>query len=113
VLSTDTDLLNPEPETKEEAEAAEAKAQGPRRPGELTLAEAVIAPGSRMIGRRTEQLGLRADTGCIVLGIQRRSRMIRMRMSEIRLEAGDVVLILGPGEAVRGLRSNRDLLLLE
>jgi di/tricarboxylate transporter len=113
VLSTDPDLLNPEPETKEEAEAAEARAQGPRRPGELTLAEAVIAPGSRMIGRRIEQLGLRADTGCIVLGIQRRSRMIRMRMSEIRLEAGDVVLILGPREAVRGLRSNRDVLLLE
>jgi di/tricarboxylate transporter len=34
-------------------------------------------------------------------------------MSEIRLEAGDVVLILGPRDSVRGLRTNRDVLLLE
>lgn len=81
--------------------------------GQLTLAEAVIAPGSRMIGRTVEQSGLHAETGCIVLGIQRRSRMIRMRLSEIRLEAGDVILVLGTRSQVQGLRINRDLILLE
>jgi di/tricarboxylate transporter len=80
---------------------------------QLTLAEAVIAPGSRMIGRTLEQSGLHSETGSIVLGIQRRSRMIRMRLTEIRLEAGDVILVLGSREQVRGLRLNRDLLLLE
>ena len=48
-----------------------------------------------------------------MLGIQRRSRMIRMRLSDIRLEAGDVILVLGSREEVRGLRLNRDLLLVE
>lgn len=80
---------------------------------QLMLAEAVIAPGSRMIGRTIEQSGLRADTGCIVLGIQRRSRMIRMRLAEIRLEAGDVILVMGNREQVQSLRLSRDLLLLE
>ena len=79
----------------------------------LMLAEAVIAPGSRMIGRTVEQSGLHAETGCIILGVQRRSRMIRMKLTEIRLEAGDVILILGSRPGVQGLRSNRDLLLLE
>lgn len=84
-----------------------------RDEGQLMLAEAVIAPGSRMIGRTVEQSGLHTETGCIVLGIQRRSRMIRMRLSDIRLEAGDVILVLGTPDQVRGLRVNRDLLLLE
>lgn len=80
---------------------------------QLMLAEAMIAPGSRMIGRTVEQSGLHAQTGCIVLGIQRRSRMIRTRLSDIRLEAGDVILVLCTMRQQYELRKNRDLLLLE
>jgi di/tricarboxylate transporter len=39
--------------------------------------------------------------------------MIRMQLSEIRLEAGDVVLVLGTRENVRSLRLSHDFLLLE
>lgn len=81
--------------------------------GPITLAEAVVAPGSRLIGRTIEQSALRAMTGCIVLGIQRHSRMIRMRMSDIRLEAGDVLLVSGSRSQVEGLRLSRDVILLE
>ena len=79
----------------------------------LTVAETVVAPASRIIGRSIEQHGFRHLTDCIVLGIQRRSRMIRSHMSDIRLEAGDVLLLLGKRNAIRNLRHNRDLLLLE
>lgn len=69
---------------------------GPAKPGgELVLAETVVAPGSRMIGQTIEQIAFRHQTGCIVLGIQRRSRMIRTLLNDIRLEAGDVLLVLG------------------
>lgn len=85
----------------------------PLKIGGLTLAEAVVAPGSRLIGRRVEESGLRMATGCIVLGIQRRTRMIRVRLSEIRLEAGDVILVLGTRSDIRALRLNHDVLLLE
>jgi len=84
-----------------------------RRVRDLMLAEAIVAPGSRMIGRNIEQAGFRMETDCIVMGVQRRSRMIRARMSDIRLEAGDVLLIVGARESVRGLRTSRDVLLLE
>lgn len=84
-----------------------------RGPQRITLAEAVIAPGSRFVGRTLEQSGLRAMTGCIAIGIQRHSRMIRMRMSDIRLEAGDVLLISGNEEQIEGLRLSRDVILLE
>ena len=61
----------------------------------IVISEAVIAPSSRMIGRNIEQIGFRRQTGCLVLGIQRRSRMIRKSMLDIRLEAGDILLLFG------------------
>ncbi len=79
----------------------------------LVISEAVIAPGSRMIGRNIEQIGFRRQTGTLVLGVQRRSRMIRKRMLDIRLEAGDVLLLFGYDSDMLQLRNNRDLLLLD
>ncbi len=80
---------------------------------DLTLAEAVVAPGARLIGRTIEQAAIHYDTGNVVLGVERRSRMPRMQLADIRLEAGDVLLLGGTQEAIEGLRANRDLLLLE
>jgi len=79
----------------------------------IVISEAVIAPGSRMIGRSIEQIGFRRQTNCLVLGIQRRSRMIRTPMLDIRLEAGDVLLLFGYDGDKRALRHNRDLILLD
>jgi di/tricarboxylate transporter len=80
---------------------------------DLTLAEAVVAPGSRLIGRTVEQAAIHHDTSTVVLGVERRSRMPRMQLADIRLEAGDVLLVGGNQEAIEGLRVSRDLLLLE
>ncbi|MDX1581405.1 MAG: SLC13 family permease, partial [Alphaproteobacteria bacterium] len=77
------------------------------------MAEVVVAPASRLDGRTLALSGFRAQTGCIVLGIQRRSRMIRASMNEIRLEAGDVLLVTGRRNDVNRLRDNKDVLLLE
>ena len=94
---------------------AEEHAEGVK-PGNInqpTLAEVVVAPGSRMNGRSIYQTGFHFETGCKVLGIQRRSRMLRQNLRDIRLEAGDVLLVLGSSKQIQGLRSNRDVLLLE
>lgn len=79
----------------------------------LSLVEAVIAPGSRMAGRTVELIGFRRLTSAVVLGIQRRSRMIRAKIGQIRLEAGDTLLLCGPDEAFQGLRTSKDVILLE
>jgi len=79
----------------------------------IVISEAVIAPGSRMIGRNIEQIGFRRQTNCLVLGIQRRSRMIRKPMLDIRLESGDVLLLFGYDDDMRALRNNRDIILLD
>jgi len=81
--------------------------------GSIVISEAVIAPASRMIGRNIEQIGFRRQTNCLVLGIQRRSRMIRKPMLDIRLEAGDVLLLFGYDGNMQALRNNRDIILLD
>jgi len=80
---------------------------------ESMLAEVMIAPASRLQGRTLEQVGFRSLTDCVVLGIQRRSRMIRAQTGDLILEPGDVLLLLGRRESILNLRGNRDMLLLE
>lgn len=81
--------------------------------GDQHLAEVMVAPASRLIGQTLRQVGFRYKTGCIVLGIQRRARMIRARITDIRLEAGDVFLIQGRRQEISELRQNRDVVLIE
>jgi len=81
--------------------------------GSISLAEVVVAPASRLMGRTLPQSGFYSDTGCLVMGIQRRCRMPRMAMNDIRLEAGDVLLVSGSEEEIARLRGNRDVLLLD
>lgn len=106
-LSTGSAQLPLEEETEEEEE--------PPRPVErnFTLAEAVVPPGSRYVARTVRGSGIRANEGVVVLGIQRKSHMQRTRISEIRLEPGDTILIGGKPDDVAKMRASRDLLLLE
>ena len=79
----------------------------------FTVAEAVIAPGSRYSGRTIETSRIRANYGTMVLGLQRRSGISRGLMRNIRLEPGDTLLIGGLPEDMERLRASRDILLLE
>lgn len=80
---------------------------------ERVLADAVIAPASRMIGRSISQLTLQYETGCRVLGILRRKRMLRSLIQDIRFEAGDVLLVVGSKQDVRALSDTHDVFLLD
>jgi len=121
VAATRTALANAlarrQPLMEMEAETADGNGTGrdtpAAQPGSLSLAEAVVAPASRLMGRTLLQSGFYSDTGCLVMGIQRRSRMPRMAMNDIRLEAGDVLLVAGTEEEIGRLRGNRDVLLLD
>lgn len=108
------DVLSSQPEMLEQIWRSGAGLVGTdEAPRSLLLTEAVVAPGSRMGGRTVEMLGFRRLTRAVVLGIQRRSQMMRAKLGEIRLEAGDTLLLCGPAEALRELRASRDLIMLE
>ena len=79
----------------------------------LLLYEALVPPGSRMIGNVVDRDGFAAHHGCTIMGIERRSRMPRQPLSQIRLEAGDVLLISGQRAAFSALQGLQDLLVME
>lgn len=81
--------------------------------GNQVLAEAMVTPESRIVGQDLGQVGFRYRYHCVVLGIQRRSQMIRTRVTEIRLEPGDVLLLQGRQDDIDALRGNPDILLVE
>lgn len=79
----------------------------------VSMAEVIISPSSRMIGRNLEEIGFHHQHHCLVLGIQRQSRIIRSRLTEIRLAAGDVLLVMGKQQDIFSLQDSNDMLLLE
>jgi di/tricarboxylate transporter len=81
--------------------------------GNQVLTEAMITPESQLVGQNLDQIGFRYRYHCVALGIQRRSQMIRARVTEIRLEPGDVLLLQGRQEDIDALRGNADILLIE
>ena len=83
----------------------------PRR--NLSVAEAIVAPGSRAVGRSPGATGIEEQTDIHVAAVERRGRMSRSRFSDIRLEAGDVLLVSGTDDAFDRLRTIRDVLVLE
>lgn len=111
VLADDLELLVPDiPATDSQKEQHREQ---PWTTGEQTIAEAMVPPNSPLVGRTLERIGFRYRYRCIVLGIERRSRMLRRRITEIPLEGGDVLLIQGRDEDIKALRGNRDVLLME
>ncbi|MCS5596190.1 MAG: SLC13 family permease [Alphaproteobacteria bacterium] len=77
-----------------------------------TLAEVMINPGSRLVDMSLEQIGFHRQFKTIILGIQRRARVVRRRLGRIRLEAGDVLLVCGSRTAIEDLRGNQDMIVL-
>ncbi len=108
-----TELLSSRPEFVRGVIRSAGPNDAPTRGERLALTEAVVSPGSRLIGRTVRQIGFRHSAGTILLGVQRRSRMVRARLGEIRLEAGDVLLMFGSTDAMTRLRADRDVLLME
>jgi len=76
------------------------------------LAEVMITPTSRMIDMSLEQAGFDKQFGAIVLGIQRRARVVRRRLGRVRLESGDVLLIAGSQGSLEQMRSNPDFIVM-
>ena len=76
------------------------------------LAEVMITPTSRLIDMSVEQAGFDKQHGAVVLGIQRRARVVRRRLGRVRLESGDVLLIAGSQASLESMRSTNDFIVM-
>ncbi len=108
-LASDPGLLHPDLGDNRDARSDTR----PWTEGSQMLGEVMVVPASRLIGQTLPQIGFRYKTNCIVVGIQRRSRMIRSPITDIRLQAGDELLIQGQAEDMSRLKDSRDVVLIE
>jgi di/tricarboxylate transporter len=68
--------------------------------GELALGEVVVPPGAMIEGRSALSLRLLKRNGVHLLGLSRRGRRFRERVRRLTVEAGDILLLLGPAEGL-------------
>jgi di/tricarboxylate transporter len=79
---------------------------------DIELAEAIILPGSPLIGRTLKGFHFRDRYGLQVLAIHRRGSTIRRKMSTVSLRVGDILLIQGDRENIARMNDENTFRLL-
>lgn len=76
------------------------------RHSERALAEAIVAPGSSLIGTTATGLSLRERHGVNVLAVARQGQRLRERLGKIRFAAGDILLLQAREDQLQSTLSN-------
>lgn len=79
----------------------------------LELAEVLIAPRSEAIGKTLKTLDFRRKTGMSVLVLRRTNVIYRTDVGDIKLEAGDIMLMVGTPQTMSTLINNPDFITLQ
>lgn len=79
---------------------------------DFMVAEVMISPTSRWVGGTIPILQQRWNKNATVLGIQRRSRVIRERLRNTDFRVGDILLLTVPTEDMDNLRKDKDFIVL-
>jgi di/tricarboxylate transporter len=83
---------------------AEVKLSDPRlQTNEAQLVEAILLPHSPVTDRTLKTLAFRQSYGLQVLGINRRGREMFSKLSRVRLQPGDQLLLQGPRTSIEAL----------
>lgn len=80
---------------------------------DLRIVEAVVAPNSRFLHQQVQDLGLSRRQGIQVLALRRLGRHHQYNLRQLHLHAGDVLLLQGERQALRGLQDEGEVLLIE
>ncbi|MFZ0409475.1 MAG: SLC13 family permease [Cyanobium sp.] len=80
---------------------------------QLSIVEALVPAGSRLIGQNLREIRFAQRFNAAVLAIRRGEEVLRDRLGQVSLKLGDALLIQTPPAAVCGLQLSRDLLLAD
>jgi len=77
---------------------------------EIDLVEAVINPNSMLIGDTPKTARLRTAHGINLLAVARQGKRIEERLGDVTFQAGDVILVQGPSNAMSDILATLDCL---
>lgn len=90
----------------------EAGIESYRDLSDLGLVEAILAPRSRLIGHTLRETHFREKFQMDAIAIWRSGRPIRTGVSDLALQFGDALLLLGSRQSVKMLHSDQNLIVL-
>ncbi|MBN2466608.1 MAG: SLC13 family permease [Deltaproteobacteria bacterium] len=88
----------------------------PLKAEDQQIAEVVVIEGSRFQGRTLSEMQFADRYGIIILAIHRAGKHLQRlydEIGDIRLRAGDILLVQGPREQMAGLKKEKDFLVLD
>jgi len=80
---------------------------------DIILAEAVVAPNSKLIGYTVKEINFRQRYSAFVLAVQSHGTTFRDKISRIPLHFGDSLLVQGSTKAIKNLQNNQEFLMME
>jgi len=101
-----TIVLAPTPEPADPA-------SGDDRQNNQRMVEVLLPSGSTLAGDCLRDLRFRQRYNATVLALRRGNQVVRERLGQVELREGDVLLLQGPKDAIRGLQANNELVVLE
>lgn len=81
--------------------------------GEEEISEVLILSNSRLVGATLKEMRFRQRYNATVLAIRRGEEVVRDRLGQVSLKFGDLLLVQGPRDSLKGLQTTRELLVLE
>jgi di/tricarboxylate transporter len=85
----------------------------PDRQNDQRMVEVLLPSGSTLAGDCLRDLRFRQRYNVTVLALRRGNQVLRERLGRAPLREGDVLLLQGPKDAIRGLQASNDLVVLE
>jgi di/tricarboxylate transporter len=77
------------------------------------IVEVLLPNGSTLAGASPRDLRFRQRYNATLMAVRRGNQVLRERLGMVVLQAGDVLLLQAPVDAIRGLQANSDLVLLD
>ncbi|MFM9101785.1 MAG: SLC13 family permease [Cyanobium sp.] len=85
----------------------------PDQQNKQRMVEVLLPSGSALAGDCLRDLRFRQRYNATVLALRRGNDVVRESLGRAQLREGDVLLLQGPKDAIRGLQANNDLVVLE
>ncbi|MFM7086176.1 MAG: SLC13 family permease [Cyanobium sp.] len=95
------------------APTPEAETPTPDQQNNQRVVEGLLPSGSTLAGDCLRDLRFRQRYNLTALALRRGNEVLRERLGRIPLRDGDVLLLQGPKDAIRGLQASNDLVVLE
>lgn len=76
------------------------------------LVQAVIAPRSELIGRTLGEIDFKRRYGAIVIGLWRREGLVQQQLAQVKLKAGDVLVLQGDEQSLANIAGDLAFLLM-